>query len=426
MRAALAMLRSEPRARWFVAAHAQSSLGTGAAYVALILLAYDRLESAWAIALVLLADFLPAMFLGPVFGAAADRWSRRTCAVVADLARAGAFIGLALVDSFAATVALALLAGAGTGLFLPAVMAAIPGLVSKPHVPAATSVYGALTDLGYTLGPALAALALLVMGPETLMLVNGATFAVSAVIIARIPFGAHDWEKREEPRSLLREAIEGSRVVLRMRGVGAIIAASGAVILFAGMFNVAELPLVLDEFDGDNVLFSILIAVYGLGVVVGSLAGARGGTLLELKRRYLLGILATAVGLIGAGLAPNLVVAIAAFVLAGMGNGMVLVHERLLFQATVEDSLLGRVFGLKDAAISWGFAIAFLSAGALLMVIGPRAVAVLGGLFLLGVWACSAFVLRDTWTVADEQAEPVEGASIEGRRRARTPVGAPG
>ena len=86
MRAALAMLRAEPRARWFFVAHAQSSLGTGAAYVALILLVYDRLESAWAIALVLLADFLPAMFLGPVFGAAADRWSRRTCAVIGSLA----------------------------------------------------------------------------------------------------------------------------------------------------------------------------------------------------------------------------------------------------------------------------------------------------------------------------------------------------
>jgi MFS family permease len=425
MRAALAMLRSEPRARWFLVAHAQSSLGTGAAYVALILLAYDRLESAWAIALVLLADFLPAMFLGPVFGAAADRWSRRTCAIVADLARAAAFIGLAMVDSFAATVALALLAGAGTGLFLPAVMAALPSLVSKERVPAATSVYGAFTDLGYTVGPALAALALLLMGPETLMLVNGATFAASAIVISRIPFGAREWDKRSEPRSLVREAIEGSRLVLRMRGVGAVIASSGALILFAGMFNVAELPLVREELGGGDVLFSILVAVYGLGVAIGSLSGAAGGPPPDLKRRYLLGILATGVGLMGAGLAPHLAVAIAAFAVAGIGNGMVLVHERLLFQATVDDALLGRVFGLKDAAISWGFAIAFLSAGALLMVLGPREVSVLGGLCLVAVWACAVFALRGTWTTADA-GEAAEGVPPEGRRRARTPVGAAG
>lgn len=419
------MLRSERRGRWFFLAHAQSSLGNGAAYVALILLAYDRLESAWAIALVLLADFLPAMFLGPVFGAAADRWSRRTCAVVADVARAIAFVGLATVDSFAATVAFALLAGAGTGLFVPAVMAAIPSLVAKERVPAATSVYGALTDLGYTAGPALAALGLLLIGPETLMLVNGVTFAASAIVISRIPFAAREWDKRAGSRNLLRDALEGSRIVLGMRGIRAIIVSSAAVILFAGMFNVAELPLVRDELGGGDVMFSVLVGIYGLGVVVGSLAGANGGILPALKRRYLLGILANGVGLIGAGLAPGVVVAGAAFALAGIGNGLVLVHERLLFQATVEDAHLGRVFGLKDAAISWGFAVAFLSAGALLMVLGAREVALLGGVLLLAVWVAAIVALRDVWTEPAEE-EPVEGVPIEGRRRARAPAGAPG
>ena len=60
-----------------LAAVAQSVLGTGAGYVALLLVAYDRWRSPWAISLILLAEFLPPMLLGPVAGAAADRWSRR-------------------------------------------------------------------------------------------------------------------------------------------------------------------------------------------------------------------------------------------------------------------------------------------------------------------------------------------------------------
>src|SRR5947209_4961102 len=100
MSEAIALLRSERRARVFFAALAQSSLGTGAAYVGLLVIAYERLHSPWAISLVLLADFVPAMFLAPFFGAAADRWSRRWCAVSADIIRAGAFGGIALVDSF--------------------------------------------------------------------------------------------------------------------------------------------------------------------------------------------------------------------------------------------------------------------------------------------------------------------------------------
>lgn len=427
MRAALAMLRSERRARWFFAAHGQSSLGTGAAYVALILLAYDRLASPWAIALVLLADFLPAMLLGPVFGAAADRWSRRTCAVIADLLRAGAFIGLAFVDSLEATVALALVAGAGSALFLPAVMAAIPGLVERPRVPAATSLYGALTDFGHTAGPGLAALALLLVSPETLMIANGASFAVSAVILARLPFGAVlPLDKRGEPRSLLAQAISGSRTVLAMRGVRAIIVASSAVILFAGMFNVAELLLVREELDGGGATFSMMVGMFGLGVVLGSLAGASGGTLRDLKRRYLLGILATGIGLIGAGLAPHVAVATAAFALAGMGNGLVLVHERLLLQTSVPDELLGRVFGLKDAGTAWGFALAFVGAGALLTVLGTREVIVLGGASSLAVCAAAAWSLRGAWPEATEEVETAERLTAERRRRARSPVGAAG
>src|SRR2546423_13508095 len=88
----LGLLRGEPRARRFFAAYAQSSLGNGAGYVALVVLAYDRWHSPWAITLVLMADFIPAMLLGPLFGAVADRWSRRRIAVLSDLMRAIAFV----------------------------------------------------------------------------------------------------------------------------------------------------------------------------------------------------------------------------------------------------------------------------------------------------------------------------------------------
>ena len=117
MREVLRLLRTERRARWFFLALTQSALGTGAAYVALLLVALDRFDSPWAISLVLIADLLPAMLLGPLFGAIADRWSRRTCLVVADIVRAWAFLGIMVVDDFTLTICLAAVAGAGAGLY---------------------------------------------------------------------------------------------------------------------------------------------------------------------------------------------------------------------------------------------------------------------------------------------------------------------
>ncbi|CAN5788900.1 MFS transporter [soil metagenome] len=383
-----------------MAAHAQSAIGSGAAYVGLLLLAFDRLPSPWALTLVLLADFLPAMLLGPVFGAAADRWSRRKCAVASDVARAVAFVGIALVDSFAATVALALLAGAGSGLFVPAVLAGLPSLVRRTSLPAATSLYGALDDFGHTLGPALAAALLLVLSPDVLMLANGATFAVSALVLTRVPFGdrpssvTHEVGRRS---SLIAEARSGLSATARMSGARALLLASAAVILFAGMFNVGELLLAEGELGAGDAGFSALVAVFGAGVIGGSLTGGRGGAPAALKRRFLAGLLAVAAGFVAAGLAPTYVVALGAFLLAGIGNGLVLVHERLILQRTVPDRLMGRVFGVRDALGSWSFAAAFVGAGAILTLVGTRPLFLIAGAGVLLVWAAATLVLRGAW-----------------------------
>ena len=398
------LLRYEPQTRAFFVAHAQSSLGTGAGYIALLLLAYERLESPWAISLVLLADFLPAMFLGPIFGAAADRWSRRWCAAIADLARALAFVSLAFFDSFEVTVALALLAGVGTGLFRPAVMAGLPSLVSPASLPAATSLYGALADVGFTLGPALAGLGLLLASAETVMLVNGISFAVSAAILTRVPLGGGD--RRAEAQSLLREARAGVRTVARMSGIRAVIVGSSAVVLFLGLFNVGEMLLAENELGAGNSGFAMLVAIFGLGVVVGSLAGAGSSKPLVLKQRYLLGLVILGAGFIGAAAAPSFAMAAVGFAVGGFGNGLFLVHERLLLQVTIQEDLLGRVFGLRDALDAWAWTIAFASAGFLLATLDTRVVLMVAGGGVLAVTAISAWALRGAWATPSPVAEP--------------------
>src|SRR4051794_22918375 len=98
------LVSAEPGARRLLLAHAQSSLGTGAAYVALLVIAYERFHSPLAVSAILLCEFVPSILLGAVLGALADRVPRRTILVAADVLRAFAFLGLVLVDSFAATV----------------------------------------------------------------------------------------------------------------------------------------------------------------------------------------------------------------------------------------------------------------------------------------------------------------------------------
>jgi MFS family permease len=415
LNATLELFAREPRARWFFGALLQSSLGTGAGYVALLLIAYDQWHSPWAITLILLADLLPAMLLGPIFGAAADRWSRKWCVVVADLLRFGAFGGIAVADSFGLTLALALVAGCGTGLFTPAALAALPGLVEPKRLPSATSVYGAFGDLGFTAGPAVAAVILLFGTPEQLAALNGVTFGLSTIVLGRLAFGHPPATVDAARPSLFREALQGLAATRGMTGIRALLGVSAGALFFAGVFNVAELPFAEDILDSGEVGYSLLATSFGLGFVAGSLTGTKGGAPALLKRRYRLGLLVLAVGFVLSGLAPGFGAAVGAFILGGFGNGMVIVFERQLIQATVPDHLAGRIFGVKDALSAWAFGLAFISAGGLITLIGVRELLVAAGVGGVLAWLVSLRALASAFNEQEMELAgvPMSGASAD-------------
>jgi len=415
MRSVIGLLRHERRARVFFAALAQSALGTGAAYVALLLVALDRFDSPWAIGLILLADVVPAMLLGPLFGALADRWSRRACAVLADVLRAVAFVGLVVVDGFVGTFFLALLAGVGTGLFTPAALAALPSLVEEQRLPAATSLFGAIADFGFIAGPATAAAVLLIGGPETILAANAVTFGLSALALATLRFGEAPapGELEGSRPSLLRETRDGLVATAGMAGLRVILVASGAALLFGAIFNVGQPLLAQDELGSSDAGFAVLVTAYGLGFIGGTLSGSRGGELSLLRMRYLSGAFLMALGFAASGLAPSVAAAICTFLAAGYGNGMLLIYERLLIQALVPDALRGRIFGIRDAITAWAFALGFLAGPLLLDSIGTRAMVTAAGACGLIVWLATAIALRRSGLSAHPSVTLAGGAGAD-------------
>jgi MFS family permease len=338
----------------------------------------------------LLADFLPGIVLGPVFGALADRMPRKRLLIFADLLRAGAFLGLAVIPSFAGTVGLALLAGVGTAMFRPTVNAAMPGLVSDEQRSAATALYGASMSIGLTVGPALTGLVALFGSPTVMLAVNGATFIVSAALVMSVRFGegarqsADAKTDREhssrEHSSLWTSTVEGARSARRIPGVPTLLLIGAATILAGGLMNVAEPLLATGPLHGGNSGYSLLVMVYGAAMAAGSLLSSRAGsTFAVLRRCYLVGLAIQGVGMIGSAAAPGLAWAIASFAVTGAANGLLAGPEVRLLQELVGERLLGRAFGLRSMLVNLAFVLAFLSAGAVLATLGVRAVFALGG-----------------------------------------------
>ena len=397
----LKLLRDTPSLRRFFAAFFQSQIGTGAAYVALLLVAYDRFHSGWAIALVLLGEFLPGIVLAPLFGSMADRVSRRRLAVCADLLRALCFVALAIVPSFAATVALALLAGVGTALFRPAINAALPGMVPPERRSQLTAIFYASVNSGLMLGPALAAGLLLITTAPVVLVLNAVSFVVSAGLLAGVDLGPSfaterdDEDGAETVASVWADTREGARAAAAMPGVPVLMGVGALVVLTGAMFNVLAPLFATGPLHAGGSGYSVLMALYGLGMVAGSWTNARMGSDIEdLRRRWLVGIALSGLAMAVAALAPNLPLALMAFTLIGLGENLLVGPEMRLMQEMVTERLLGRVFGLKDVLENIAFVSAFLAAGALLSFAGVRAVFVGAGLVTIALAAVGALAFR--------------------------------
>ncbi len=116
-----------------------------------MLVAYERLGPAWAASLILLADLLPAMLLGPLVGAWLDRRDRLRFAIAADVVRAGALV-MIVVPGAIPLLALAVVAGLGNAVFRPAVNAVLPSVVDEGRLPAANALRGGLENAGLRSG----------------------------------------------------------------------------------------------------------------------------------------------------------------------------------------------------------------------------------------------------------------------------------
>lgn len=386
----LVLLRTPGAVRRFLAASLQSSIGNAIGYIALLLLAYDMTHSAWAVAAVLLADSVPAIALGPFFGALADRLSRRMLVVTADLLRCGAFVALAFAGSLTAVVVLALVAGLGGALYQPAAKSALPGLAGDR----ADEAMGALVaswSAASMIGPALGAGLLVLVSPSTLLVVNAATFLVSAIVLSRLPIGrpaaaaAADGTADDDDGGV-RAGIRAARAV---PGLGVVVAAGGAATLAFSLMNLAEPLLARAELKTGAAGFALLLFVFGVGSTLGALRGRADGW----------AMLATLAGgglaLLASAFVPSVALAALTFFATGLCCGLFMSSEHQLVARLAPAEALGRVFGLKDALDAAALCSAFVAGGLIASIADARVTfAVSGAAALLVAAAATVLLLR--------------------------------
>jgi MFS family permease len=412
----LAFVRPPGSVRRFLLAALQSSVGNAVGYVALMLVALDRFDSPWAVSLVLLADFLPAIALAPLFGAFADRYPRRPLCVGADLLRCAAFVGLAFAGSFAAIVGLAILAGVGTALYHPASKSALADLAA-PRGDVAMGALVTVWSAASVAGPALAALLLLAFSPAVLLLADAATFLASAIVLGRMRLdGAQSATGGGAVAGDVANGVgAGLRAAGAVDGLSTVVGVGAAATLAFSLMNVAEPLLATDELHAGGAGFALLVCLYGVGSMLGTLRG-----------RARLPVLVTSLAggglaLCASALAQSLALAAVTFLLTGLFAGAVMSSDHQLVARLAPVAIRGRVFGLKDALDAVAFCAAFAGGGLIASLSDSRAVFAIAGGGSLIIAAVATGVLRRarvrTAASGEQPRPPQTGRRARGARR---------
>ncbi|MCJ7712537.1 MAG: MFS transporter, partial [Chloroflexi bacterium] len=274
-------------------------------------------------------------------------------------------------------------------LWLAAFTAAVPGLVGRAQVPRANGVLEAAWTVGWVVGPALAGLLAVAIGPGPTIALDAATFAISAVSLVFVRRSLRP-EARTERTHIVADVREGIAFVVRQPTLRAVIALwTTTSVISAGLTSVLIFYITISLGLGTAVV-GVVLSAFAVGSLGGSLVAARIAPK-PVGLVMLVGSIGLGVTLIVSVGTPVPVV-VAAALLAGILNAYVLIAYLSLRTLLSPDALLGRV-GATARTLSVGLMpVGSLAAGIALDTIGGGATLTVMGLGLVVAGAGFALV----------------------------------
>jgi MFS family permease len=376
---------------------------------------YGLTASAWALGLVGLAQFLPALLLTLPAGLMADKHDRRQliaaslglqCAVAACLALAsvGGWVGPNLI------LTLSVLLGMARALQMPAQQALMPTLVPIALLPRAVAAGSSTMQAAVIAGPALGGV-LYALGPWVAG-AFGHGLAADAGTARQALNDAH-WGAAMVygPALLLLLAAVGCVLTIRHRQVQKLLSAPGLAQLTAGIRFIWQRPVVLGAISLD--LFAVLLggatallpifardilhtgpeglgllrSAPALGAVIVGLWLSRMPIASRAGHRLLGAVAVFGLAMIAFALTTSFWVAFAVLAVSGAADMFSVVIRQSLVQLETPDEMRGRVGAVNSVFIGASNQLGEFESGATAALLGPVGSVLLGGMGTLVVVA---------------------------------------
>jgi MFS family permease len=370
--------------------------------VALFGLVLDLTGEPIAVAITIAAQDLTYFLASPFAGVLADRLDRRRLMVGCDLARAVLVLGFILVrseDMVWLVYALLAVVAVFSALFEPASAAALPNLVDEHDLSTANALSGSLWGTMLVVGGALGGLVAAALGRDTAIVIDSLSFLASAVLILRIRRSFSEARREPARRPRMREdTAETVRYARRDHRVFALLAVKFGWGIAGGVLVLLPV-LAFGSFHAGEIGLGLLMAARGVGALIGPFVGR---AMLGPQDRRLFGAIGLALATFGLGyvllgLAPALLLAMVAAMLAHTGGGAQWTLSSYGLQRIVPDQIRGRIFAFDGMLVTLTFGLSSLLTGWLAGSFGARATAFTMGAIAIawaGVWAWLTTDLR--------------------------------
>lgn len=346
---------------FFWLAQVISRFGDPITLVALTFVTYQVTHSALLTALAVGVATIPNALFGFFAGAIADALGPRRAMFWSDVMRTfliGAIPALLVLDvPLIFVFVLAFAAGIGAAIVAPARGALVPALVTKNVLASANSLVYA-SDRAVEIGGALAGGALVVVLGYNAFYVDAVTFALSAVLLARVTV-------REVPRNVTwTRVISDARDGLSFLRHSSVLWGNTVFSLVAQFANPVVNTLtpafLVRKYAGNDpvagaVLYAGSEAAIALGAVIASVALPRYLARMHKGRTLIVGFASTGLVIAFIALSPTYTAALGLFVVLGVTNVLFFVPNVTIAQEVTPQPAIARVFGARIALtnLSW-------------------------------------------------------------------------
>jgi MFS family permease len=380
-----------------------SSTGTWMQSVTVPFVIFDLTGSTTWLGVSAAVSFVPPFFVGPLAGAIADRYPRRSVLLVTQTVQmlaafalwgiwvAGrATLGTILAALFVSAVA--------SGINITSWQAFVPSLVPEESLLNAVRLNSIQFTVARAIGPAIAGLVLSRFGAGTTFMVNAVTFLfVIAALLAVQPRPA---PARMSHTSFVHEFRDGLGYVRRHPGVRQCVM-TVAVVALLPMAIVQLAPAIArEQFDTGNTGYGLLVSAYGVGSIVGSLAVAFHADRFARSRTTLFSLTGAAAGAFLLAASTTIVLGITAMFVIGVGQTLVSITQNTTVQLQVNDRYRGRVLSVYLMTLFIGVPIGTLAVGALADHAGIRSAGLVVGV-LMASYAALAVLRLGAMTALD-------------------------